>query len=224
MKGLPFRRHGARERGYGGGIGFSPGLYWLDLEPIRSLVNKVDELNYIGFDLGDGRSIISLPGGILYGGLGNGIRIGFEGRGGAKSISQDIRDTTFFLNIGMGYGGLLIEKAFVSKDINFMVGGMAGAGGIGVTLNHEVGKSGFSAIETDVEEPDGSAAAFIMIMQLHAACTYSLLPWVHIGVECAAPAFISPGGFMGMNGRSITDGFTTFNLGVQLRLVLGNLG
>ena len=224
MKSLSTKHRGSRERGYGGGIGFSPGVYWINMQPIRSLVARVSELKSIGFDLNSNYKMISLPGGLLYGGLGNGMRIGLEGRGGGASFWKERQDTTFFLDIGLGYGGLLLEKAFVSNDLNFIIGGMAGVGGMSVTRNHAVGTSGFNDNSNDDNETDGSASAVIMVMQLHAAFTYSFLPWIHLGFETVAPIFFSSGGFQGNSGRNITDGFTSFNFGVQLRLVLGNLG
>jgi|WetSurMetagenome_2_1015567.scaffolds.fasta_scaffold60322_2 hypothetical protein len=225
MKGLTIKPRGSRERGYGGCIGFSPGLFEMNMKPIQDLSRKVPEIRDIGFDLQDSYKMMSLTGGMLYGGLGNGMRIGLEGRGGNRSLTKDFNDTTFFLDISMGYGGLLLEKAFVAKDMNYIIGAVAGAGGIVVERNHVVGESGFSALTDNVSsDPDGSASATIMVLQLHAAFTYSVLPWIHIGLGGVMPMFFSTGGFQAKNGRTITDGFTSFNFGVQLRLMLGNLG
>jgi hypothetical protein len=224
MQGLTIKHRGSRERGYGGCIGFSPGLFAIDMKPVRDLSRKVPELRDIGFDLNDDFKMMSLTGGVLYGGVGNGMRIGLEGRGGSRSISKDFHDTTFFLDISMGYGGLLLEKAFISGNMNYLIGAVAGAGGFAVERNHIVGESGFSALYDAESEPDGSASATIMVLQLHAAFTYSVLPWIHVGFGGMMPVFFSTGGFQVKNGRNITDGFTSINYGVQLRLVLGNLG
>ncbi len=224
MKRLTARPRGSRERGYGGCIGFSPGIFGIDMKPVRDLARRVPELRDIGFDLSDKYKMMSLPGGVLYGGLGNGMRIGIEGRGGTRSIPKDYHDTTFFLDMSLGYGGLLLEKSFVSKDMNYIIGAVAGAGGISVERNHVVGESGFTALTDTESEPDGSASATVMVLQLHAAFTYSVLPWIHIGFGGVVPMFFSTGGFQVRNGRNITDGFTSINFGAQLRLMLGNLG
>jgi hypothetical protein len=224
MKNFTTKYRGSRGRGYGGCIGFSPGVYGIVMAPIRSLVERVGTLKSIGFNLSDDYKMMNLPGGLLYGGLGNGMRIGLEGRGGSASYWKEKVDTTFFLDISLGYGGLLLEKAFVTKDFNFIIGGLAGVGGMSVKSNHAVGTSGFNDNSNDNGKTDGSASAVIMIVQMHLGFTYSFLPWIHIGLETVLPAFISSGGFQGSSGRNITDGFTTLNFGAQLRLVLGNLG
>jgi hypothetical protein len=224
LKAFADKRRTTRERGIGGCIGFSPGIFWIDMDPVRSLARRVKELNDINFDLSGRYKSLSLMGGLLYGGLGNGMRIGLEGRGGSRSITKDAGDTTYFMDISMGYGGLLLEKSFVVKDINLQLGAVMGAGGVTVDRNHSVGGSGFSSFNESQGEPDGSASATIMLLQVHGGFTYSVFPWLHIGVSGAAPMFFSPGGFQGRDGRNITDGFSTVNYGLQLRIMLGNLG
>ncbi len=226
LTGFDERRRSSRERGYGGGLGAVPGLYGVDMKPVRKLVENAPELQRRGFDIDRNNELMLLMGGMGYGGVGNGVRIGGGGRGGSISYSNPGEgDTIWILDVGVGFGGVLVEKAFVAGRMNFFFGGMVGAGSITVTEHYTVG-SGFSIMDEFEKDENqvGEAKAAFMLLEFHGGFTYTLLSWLHIGVDLSGPFFISTSGFKSAADFGLTDGFTTFNPGGRLRLILGNLG
>lgn len=214
----------ARRQGYGGALSTGPFFHFLDMEPVRELVESDPYLNdSIGFTLEDRYELVPFMGGMGYGGVGNGLRLGGGGWGGTKQYSKVVDDTVHTLRLGIGYGGLLFERAFVDEQLNYLVGGMFGFGGMGVTVRKTTDASAFVAGDNEGKETGQAGAAF-MVLSVHGGLTYSFLPWFHGGLDAGAAAFLSSSGFFNQAETRLTDGFVTFNPQLRLRLVLGNLG
>jgi hypothetical protein len=211
----------SRERGYGGGLGFSMGAYAIDVRPVNELIAANPQLSGIGFDINPSFEIFVLTGGLGYGGLGNGIRIGGGGYGGSRSFTQIFHDTTWVLQLGVGWGGVLVEKAFVRDKMNYFVGGMFGGGRL--TLSQSFRSGGLFDVQ-NFDQHSGSVNAGFLMLEGHGGFTYSVLSWLHIGIDVSAPAFYSPGGFKSPGDISITNSFFSVNPGVKVRLIFGNIG
>jgi hypothetical protein len=224
LDGLDQRRRSSRERGYGGGLGPIPGLYGISMQPVEELIQSAPKLGRYGFDNHGRYEMMLLMGGMGYGGVGNGVRIGGGGRGGSISFSEKGDDDTLrVLEVGVGFGGFLVEKAIVAGRMNLLLGGMAGAGNISVTpRTMQVTEFPFERRGDDAQP---QTKARFMLLEVHGGFTYSVLSWLHIGVDLSGPFFISTSGFrVESSDFGLTDGFTTFNPGGRLRLILGNLG
>jgi hypothetical protein len=214
----------SRQQGFGGAAGFEPALFATDFRPVSRLVNKVPLLrDAIGFSVGSSYYILSMMGGSAYGGIGHGVRIGGGGWGGHTQFTRTVGDTDYTLQVGIGYGGVLIEKALVRGEFNWSMGGLFGAGGIGVELSTVGEGDAFHDLNNTANRMGAVGAAF-MLIEIHGGVTYSLLSWMHIGGEVALPCFFASDGFRNASGQSVTDGFFTVNPGIRLRIVLGNLG
>ncbi len=207
----------SRAQGYGGGIIISPMVIGLQMKPINELVrNDFILKRYIFSDLSDKYKPLLTTGAIVYGGVGKGLRIGLGGWGGEISFNSEPRnDSVMLLNTHFSYGGIQIEKAFVKKNLNYLVGGMIGFGKIAVTKS--TSDNAWKKVDHDNDE---EAEASFSDFSMHSGFTITLLPWMHIGLDANAVFLFS------VNGFNITgcDGFTSVAPGMRLRIVLGNLG
>jgi hypothetical protein len=126
------------------------------------------------------------------------------------------------LNVNLGYGGFMIEKATVKENINYVFGGILSFGGLQVTPNFYNADvpTAFTSMPMKNTDNQNSASAQLMGFELHGGATYTLLPWMHIGGDANALMVYSGDGFDGAG----NSGFFGFYPGVRLRLIFGNLG
>lgn len=207
-------KRNTRERGYGGAMGPAFGIQAINIQNAVDFLERDNAAVSYAFS-GDYENYL-LSGGVIYGGIGNGVRIGGAGWGGSRSFVSN-EDANKSVSLSLGYGGFLLEKCFVKKNVNIMVGGILGAGGF--TLKPAEVSDGFFDNDTDYIE----ATASFMLVELHSGITYSMKSWMHFGFDVTAPFFISPSGYE-INDVSVTNGFATINPGFRLKLVFGNLG
>lgn len=212
------KKRNARERGFGGCIGPALTLMAVNTEPIRELIRMDSDLQRIGFTLGPSyRTLITLGGGFIYGGVGNGLRVGGAGRSGTLNFQGVHNDTNYLLGIDLSFGGFLIEKSMVSNNMNYLIGGVFGGGAYTASLMY--GEGAFAKIKNIGE----TNASFVNI-EVHGGFTYTLAGWFHCGPVVSLPLFFSAEGFKNSNGIIKTNGFMTFNPTLQVRFVFGNLG
>jgi hypothetical protein len=214
----------SRAQGYGGGAIIQPMLLGIKMEPINELVHHSNALaGYTFQDIDDGYNLMVVSGGIGFGGVGNGMRIGFGGWGGDVLYDGEqnngYRDSVTTLQLGIGFGGMLVEKAFLYKNYNFLVGGIFGGGSLKVNKRVQ-SATAFKSFWEDFSEDKNQAKAAFAGLEIHSGFTVTVLSWLHLGMDLNSLALISTSGFGGV-GRS---GFVTVNPGARLRIVLGNLG
>jgi hypothetical protein len=219
----------SRIQGYGGAGGFSNRLVAFNMDPVVDLVHMDAKLQGISFpSLKKGYKPLTMSGGLGYGGLGNGIRIGGGGYGGScKYVSTPFPrngttpDSTVSLKVNIGYGGLLIEKALVKENWNIYLGSFIGGGGVEIRkVTSPVGKSSaFSDAWTDPTSGERARAAF-MSTELHGGATYTIVPWMHIGGDVNALFSYSTSGF----DLATSNSFSGFTPGIGFRVIFGNIG
>jgi len=228
-------RPSARERGFGGGLSFTMGINAIDMGPVYEMQSKFETLKEIGFDIPNEHVPVTLIGGLGYGGVGEGLRLGGGGWGGHKSYYQektvnDTVDSLYHLRVGIGMGGFLIEKVLVRGDLNLNLGGFIGAGSLDIQLDRGEGESSiFFDTQDDFDTPRdintlSQLQSTFLFLELHGGFTYTLRPWFHVGTDVSAPFFISSNGFKNSLGESRTGSYVTINPGLRIRIVLGNLG
>lgn len=225
LLGIRGKKRSARDRGYGGGIGINSGVYAVDMSPVHDLLNLISynsPTGNIAVPVGRGYHPLFLMGGVGYGAVGNGLRIGGGGLGGSASYSTVFRDSTYTVEVRTNFGGLLIEKAHVDESLNWFFGGFAGGGSIQVMPS--VLPDIFTAISTRSVFTYSMLNAHFLLLELHTGFTYTMISWFHLGGGLSAPLFFCPSGFKTPSDRSVTDGFITFNPGLQIRIILGNIG
>jgi hypothetical protein len=194
------------------------------MKPVYELVQRYSDLRSIGFPVKDEYGLVTMMGGVGYGALGSGIRIGGGGCGGSREYTRSVNDTTYTLEVGIGYGGFMVEKALVAGDFNLFAGLMLGGGGIDVQLRSTVGTS-FINVNPDPEDlPAGKADVGFFLVEAHGGFTYSILSWMHLGADITVPCFLSGNGFKIGSQSNMTDGFVTVNPGLRLRIMFGNIG
>jgi hypothetical protein len=219
----------SRVQGYGGAGGFSNRLVAINMNPVVDLVNTDGKLEGISFPtLKNDYRMLTMSGGLGYGGLGNGIRIGGGGYGGScKYVSAPFPkngtapDSKVSLKVSFGYGGLLIEKARVKDNWNMYLGSFIGGGAVGIQkITSPVGKtSAFSDSWTDPANGEQATAAF-MATEFHGGATYTIVPWMHIGGDFNALFYYSSSGF----GLATSSSFMGINPGIGFRVIFGNIG
>lgn len=207
-------KRNTRERGYGGAMGPVFGIHAINVEEAISALERDQNLGTYAFS-GDYETFLMI-GGVIYGGIGNGIRVGGAGWGGIRSFISN-EDSEKSVSLSLGYGGFLLEKCYVKNNLNAMIGGILGAGGF--TLKPKELSDSFIDSDTNYKE----ATASFMLVELHSGITYSMKSWMHFGIDVTAPFFISPSGYE-INEVSVTNGFATINPGIRIKLVFGNLG
>lgn len=223
------KKRGARERGYGGGLGPTPGIFLVNMRPVNELLDVIrsgNDFSNISFPVEGTWENFFLMGITGYGALGSGLRIGGCFRGGSRSYSTHYNDSTFSIEVSSRFGGLLIEKAMVSGSMNWFLGGMVGGSSLEVTPSKV---SNFvSSIPTHTGEivprTYTTLSAPALLVELHGGFTYTMTRWFHVGLDLATPLFFAPSGFRTPSEQSITNGFITINPGLRIRIILGNIG
>lgn len=210
----------SRVQGYGGGITVSPTIAALSTKPVQKLVRKDNTLRRYSFtDIDGSYKPLLLMGGSVYGGLGNGVRIGISGWGGEYEFtSATIGDTSIYLSVSHSFGGFMIEKAFVKNNMNYLIGGTLGFGSLTVTKG-TTGDPWKTTID-EIEENEEEAKARYSGVNLHSGFTVTLLPWMHIGADVNGSFLFS------VNGFDIPGckGFMAVVPGFRFRITFGNIG
>jgi hypothetical protein len=209
----------SRAQGYGGAGGFSHRVVAFDMGPVADLIGE--SYPAITFPtLKNGFTVLPMSGGMGYAGLGNGIRIGGGGyKGSMKFVSRpynETLDTAMTVKMGVGYGGLLIEKAFVRDNWNTYLGGFIGGGSI--ELQKAIGPA--SAFSSGLSEPDELTGAHLMSIEFHGGATYTIVPWMHVGGDFTIMSYFANNGFEWSSGGS----FYGIMPGIGIRVVFGNIG
>lgn len=210
----------SRAQGYGGGIMFGPTIAALSMKPVQRLVRNDNTLRRYSFtDIDGSYKPVLLMGGSVYGGLGNGVRIGVSGWGGEYEFTSGTNgDSTILLNVSHSFGGFLIEKAFVKNNMNYLVGGTIGFGSLTVTKS--TSNDPWKTVSDDDEEIEEEAKAPYSGVNLHSGFTATVLPWMHIGADVNGSFLFS------VNGFDIPGckGFMTVVPGLRFRITFGNIG
>lgn len=213
----------ARIQGYGGGIIIQPMLLGFRTKPVHELVKNDPKLRTFTFDDLNYNSYqpVLVNGAWVYGGVGNGIRIGFGGWGGELYFSskEKANDSIMVLKVHNSFGGIMIEKVFLHKNLNIIAGGMIGSGSIKVTQSYQCNDVFNNAIWEEDLEGESEAKARQIGIELHTGMTVSVLPWWHIGADVNSHFMASINGF----GGSVNSFFSACP-GFRLRVVFGNLG
>jgi hypothetical protein len=212
----------SRELGYGGAGGVVPAMLLVNVNPLRNVINREAGLRSADFGLDHRFEPFYMMGGMGYGGLGQGIRIGGGGWGGTRIFTTEPANARVTeIKVDLTYGGFLVEKCLVRDSWNLIVGGMLGGGTLRMEKYTYASDSGISVFSRqnslDTLDPV-QAEASLYSLELHSAFTYTLLPWFHLGAEINAAGFFSEG-FGGGNGS-----FVTGNPGLKLRIIFGNIG
>jgi hypothetical protein len=225
------KKRSARERGYGGGLGPTPGIYIVNMHPVRELLDAIaagDDFRNIGFQIDGNREQFFLMGIAGYGALGSGLRIGGSFNGGSKSYSTRTADSTYTIELRAKFGGLLIEKAIVAGNFNWLLGGTIGGSALDVTpskVSNQLSEASLSRqISEAIPRKYATVSAPGLLVELHGGFTYTMISWFHVGMDLSTPLFFSPSGFKSPGDQSITNGFITINPGLRIRIILGNIG
>jgi hypothetical protein len=199
------------------------GVNAINVKPVKDLVDRVQPL--AGRDFGFnryGEEPFLMKGGLGYGGVGNGMRLGGGGLHGSRRFVSAKRagdSAVVVMDVDVSYGGFLIEKAFVRNRCTITAGGMIGGGNFEVKAQM-VDTSEYSIFERDRVNPDGAKiSAQFFNLEAHGAFTYTVCPIFHLGMDVSIPVFISTNGF-----EPYTADFATVNPGIRVRLIFGNLG
>lgn len=216
----------SRIQGYGGAGGFGPRIGALNMDPIVDILHNNEGITFP--TLKGGYTALAMNGGLGYGGLGNGIRIGGGGWGGSrrytsnpfKRVSGAAPDSVAEVTADFSYGGFLIEKAFVRNNWNIIAGGMIGGGGFSanIVLKPAKGASAFSSISQNIGKPNMIAA--LGTLELHGGTTYTAAPWLHIGGDASMLFYNSFNGFESPAGGS----FWGVMPSIGFRIIFGNIG
>lgn len=214
-------------KGFGGSGGPSVGLGVFSLKPVKDLIKsdltrrkEGSPFHGLGFENSiDGTyENFLMTGGIGFGGLGNGVRIGGAGYGGNRTYKSNpvsAQDTIKEMEISIGYGGVILEKAWTQERSTFAVGTLLGAGGLSINMRP------IETLDVDAEDLYNTIytnSTSFFAGELHCAFTVSLTSWFHIGLEGYTMLMATGNGF------EYGEGFATFNGGSRLRILFGNLG
>jgi hypothetical protein len=216
----------SRAQGYGGGVIFQPMILGLGMKPIHKFALENNSLRQYTFDDMHSRyTPMPVFGAFAYGGVGNGMRIGFGGWGGNLYFEGERKDgnndSVMSLNLHTSFGGMFIEKAIVHENLNILIGGVIGGGKYSMFRSMKPGNAFNDAgFWTEFEKDADEAKAPFAGLEIHSGLTVSILPWMHLGMDLNTMFSLSVSGFRGIGG----SGFTTVNPGARLRIVLGNLG
>lgn len=221
LDGFTSKRRNSRQRGYGGGGGPALAVYFVNTEKILkktfdnlSLQGKTINYSMMNFDVSKTLEPFTTMGGMGYGAIGNGVRIGGGGRGGSRYFNAMLDSTHYELEFTIGFGGVLLEKCKVKGDMNYFYGGILGGGSLELHLRE------FDHGSNDVDDDTKNFSTSFFYSELHSGATYSALSWLHLGVEFSAPIFISTTGFRGTK----NNGFFIINPGFRFRIIFGNIG
>ena len=222
LESFHLKKRTTRDRGYGGGIGVLVNCYAINLKRAKEALGKDDGASGLSFPIEGTYETFLMVGGLVYGGIGKGVRIGGGGMGGSRTYSVQHNDSVITADITVGMGGFLLEKCFVKKNWNLQFGGLLGGGSI--TIDKYARKSDNVITQQNSSTTNNTRDAGFMLIELHGGFTYSLLSWLHLGINCSTPFFISPDGFTSKDNIHITNGFFSLNPGVFFRIILGNIG
>lgn len=206
-----------RLKGYGGSGGPFFGIAGIDMGPVRELVENDRQLREYRFDIGRYEPF-GVNGGMGYGGVGHGLRLGGLGMSGSRSFrGKNGGDSTVVLETEVSYGGFLVEKAFVKERLNAIAGGVMGSGTF-EAVRRAYGES--TIFHAGEDEPAKSTAeARFFCAQVHGALTYTVATFFHVGAAVSVPTFVSTNGF---DYRS--SDFVSVNPSLTVRVMFGNLG
>ncbi len=204
--------------GFGGSAGPSFGVSSFSVKPIRSMISNENDhrgedspFHGLDFEIDGNYETFFVSGGFGFGGVGNGVRIGGGGYSGSrsyKSMNVAPTDTIKELIIDIGYGGVILEKAWSKDNTTITVGTLLGAGKYSTSLK---------PIEY-VEDVEGySSEASFFAGEIRGSYALSVTNWFHIGLEAYTLLTASSTGF------KYSDNFATINGGARLRLLFGNL-
>jgi hypothetical protein len=221
----------SRVQGYGGAGGFSNRLVAFNMGPVFDLVRTDSKLKGISFPtIKNDFRLMSMSGGLGYGGLGGGIRIGGGGYGGSLgnypsepflAKPGDTANSVLTLKATMGFGGLLIEKAIVKDNWNVYLGSFIGGGAIEVqkVIAYEGESTAFSDSWPDSKSGEQASAGF-MSTEIHGGATYTIVPWMHIGGDFNVLFYYATSGF----GVATSSSFMGITPGIGFRVIFGNIG
>jgi hypothetical protein len=211
-----------RVQGFGGAGGPIPAMLMIKMKPVALVIGREQGLSDKKFTIDWGWDPFFMMGGMGYGGLGHGVRIGGGGWGGSnRYVSERFgpnRDSTIQLDVHVGYGGFIIEKAFVKDRMNYMFGTLMGGGSIRISKRVLDNSESSAFIDFEGEEKPETAEAKCFVLQAYGGGTYTTLPWFHIGLDGNCALFLSSDGFYS------SQGFATLNPGIRLRIIFGNIG
>ncbi|MFH0920631.1 MAG: hypothetical protein V1913_09735 [Fibrobacterota bacterium] len=212
----------SRKQGYGGAGGWTPMAMGIDLAPVRELLNREPDLRGKDFGIDHDYALFFGSGGMGYGGIGNGVRIGGLGWGGSRQYVSlpfgAAGDSLAQISVSAGFGGFLVEKAFVRDRMNYMAGAIFGGGSIDVQKNFYK-ESEPTAFTGNMGTDNETASATFAFIEVHGGFTYTMTRWFHAGADLNMAGFISSDGFGGL-----TSGFMSLNPGARIRIIFGNLG
>lgn len=221
----------SRVQGFGGAGGFSNRIVAFNMGPVFDLVSTDSKLKGISFPtIKNDFRMMSMSGGLGYGGLGSGIRIGGGGYGGSLgnypsepflAMPEDTTNSVLTLKATLGFGGLLIEKAIVKDNWNIYLGSFIGGGAIEVqkVIAYEGESTAFSDSWPDSKSGEHATAGF-MSTELHGGATYTIVPWMHIGGDFNALFYYATSGF----GVATSSSFWGITPGIGFRVIFGNIG
>ena len=143
---------------FGGGIGYVPGWYMPNLDPVNSQMNNIGmpELTTSGF-------YSSGIGGFIYIGFVKHLRVGGMGFSGSTSSTQQVGLVNREVLYKLGGGGLTIEYTIpIVKDFGVSVGATVGAGTMTVNLFSSNGNFIWENIWDELGEAETSSVNTVM--------------------------------------------------------------
>lgn len=216
----------SRAQGFGGGLMFQPMVIGLKMKPIHNFTQQNRSLRSFVFpDIDSRYNPLLVMGYFAYGGVGHGMRIGYGGWGGDAYFvgerADGQNDSIMSLNLRVSYGGMLVEKALLHKNLNIVIGGIIGGGKYSLyrSMKPNNAFNDFGFWKESNTDADKAKAVFAGI-ELHSGITVTILPWMHLGMDLNSLFSFSVSGFRGLD----SSGFSTVNPGARIRIVLGNLG
>ncbi len=215
----------ARIQGYGASGGFTPGLMFSSMSPVKKLLGALEKELH-GKNIAGNMVFFLGTGGIGYGGLGRGLRIGGAGASyysidGINYTGNDGIDSSAYIRTSLRYGGVIAEKAWVRDRMNFFAGGLIGGGSMNVDVFRGKKEGSFfgEASPALMSGDPLNADTFTLAGDIRAGFTYTMLSWMHMGMESGLVYFYSPTGFNNYIGP-----FGLTAPVVKLRVIFGLLG
>ena len=232
------------ELGYGISLYPSVAVAAVDVSPFKTAINSDITKNGVNSPfynlpinsvvLGDYETFFSIGGGGVIG-VGKGFRVG--GAGYALLRNYDLKrsntDSLYKLSMTIGYGGVILEKAFDIKRSSIIIGGLIGAGEMAMTLendgidndtteevsdnNSDSSSNNDENIDSENDDELYDSSAKLFVGDIHLGYTFSILEWLHIGANATTTILHSKSGFTG------SDSFTTYNPSFGLKIIFGNL-
>ncbi len=225
------RMEKATNKSRGASAAFKTDMAFLDMTPVKDFLAEQSVLPgsaFYGFDfeIPNRFEIFALFGGELFFGKGDGFRIGGFGRGGERGYTTTRADTTWEIGVGIGFGGIMIEKAFVFNKGTLRIGGYAGLGEMSIEGPEKDEDEDEGEEEGEETEEEGGEAS-IVAGDIQLGYSITIKKWLHIGFD--AGVFI----FRSYHEREDEDSndtdlhigsFTTVNPKIGIKILIGNLG